>query len=77
MKVERFRKSKNKRAYIYHLTPDGIEAIGRFAFSFLKKKIREYDGLKEEIKYFNDLLEKTDTGVNDSELSSHLKRIIG
>ena len=76
IRVERFKNAKNKAAYIYHLTPNGIEAIGKLTFNFLKKKIREYDDLKEEIKILNDLLIKTDTDANDSELNRHLKRII-
>ena len=76
IRVERFKNSKNKTAYMYHLTPNGIEAIGKLTFNFLKKKIREYDDLKEEIKTLNDLFKKTDTDTNDSELNRHLKRII-
>jgi len=76
IRVERFKNSKNKTAYMYHLTPNGIEAIGKLTFNFLKKKIREYDELKEEIKTLNDLLKETDNNTNDSELNRHLKRII-
>ena len=76
IRVERFKNSKNKTAYMYHLTPNGIEAIGKLTFNFLKKKIREYDDLKEEIKNLNDLLKETDPDANDSELNKHLKRII-
>ena len=76
IRVERFKNSKNKTAYMYHLTPNGIEAIGKLTFNFLKKKIREYDDLKEEIKNLNDLLKETDPDSNDSELNRHLKRII-
>ena len=76
IRVERFKNAKNKAAYMYHLTPNGIEAIGKLTFNFLKKKIREYDDLKEEIKTLNDLLKETDTDSNDSELNRHLKRII-
>jgi len=76
IRVERFKNSKNKTAYMYHLTPNGIEAIGKLTFNFLKKKIREYDELKEEIKTLNDFFKKTDNNTNDSELNRHLKRII-
>jgi len=76
IRVERFKNAKNKAAYMYHLTPNGIEAIGKLTFNFLKKKIREYDDLKEEIITLNDLLKETDTDSNDSELNRHLKRII-
>lgn len=76
IRIERFKNSKNKSAYIYHLTPDGIEAIGKLTLNFLKRKIREYDDLKEEIKTLNGLLKEPDTYVNDSELKRHVKRII-
>ena len=76
IRVERFKNAKNKAAYMYHLTPNGIEAIGKLTFNFLKKKIREYDDLKEEIKTLNDLLKETDPDSNDLELNRHLKRII-
>jgi len=76
IRVERFKNAKNKAAYMYHLTPNGIEAIGKLTFNFLKKKIREYDDLKEEIITLNDLLKETDNDANDSELNRHLKRII-
>ena len=76
IRVERFKNSKNKSAYIYHLTPDGIEAIGKLALNFLKRKIREYDDLKEEIKTLNGLLKEPYTYANDSEWKRHVKRII-
>jgi len=76
IRVERFKNAKNKAAYMYHLTPNGIEAIGKLTFNFLKKKIREYDNLKEEIKTLNDFFKRIDTDDNDSELYRHLKRII-
>ena len=76
IRVERFKNAKNKAAYMYHLTPNGIDAIGKLTFNFLKKKIREYDDLKEEIKTLHDLFKETDTDANDSELNRHLKRII-
>ena len=76
IRVERFKNAKNKTAYMYHLTPAGIEAIGKLTFNFLKKKIREYDELKEEIKTLNELFKKTDIDANDSELNRNLKRII-
>jgi predicted ArsR family transcriptional regulator len=36
IRMERFRKAPSKAPYMYHLTPAGIEAIGRLAFRFLK-----------------------------------------
>lgn len=76
IRMERFRTSKNKSAYMYHLTPDGIEAIGRLAFSFLKRKIREYDALKREIETLNHLLQDIDPDLCKPELEHRLKGII-
>ena len=49
VKANNFRYSPNKLNYTYLLTPKGIEAKTRLAFSFLKRKIKEYEILKEEI----------------------------
>lgn len=49
VKVRNFRKSDNKRAYRYLLTPQGIEAKALIAVRFLKSKRAEYEALKAEI----------------------------
>ncbi len=49
VKVENFRKSSSKSAYLYYLTPMGIEKKARTTYLFLKKKIREYEWLAKEI----------------------------
>ncbi len=50
VKARNFRNSQNKRAYLYHLTPQGIEAKARIATRFLKRKMDEYERLKGEIE---------------------------
>lgn len=50
VKVENFRKSSNKIAYLYNLTPGGIEEKTRMTFLFLKRKTAEYEQLKLEIR---------------------------
>ena len=50
VKVNNFRNSQNKRAYIYCLTPQGIEARASIAVKFLKHKMEEYQALKAEIE---------------------------
>ena len=35
--------------YVYLLTPSGVEEKSRLTFSFLKRKIVEYEILKKEI----------------------------
>ena len=50
VKVNNFRNSQNKKAYIYCLTPKGIEARASITVKFLKHKMEEYQALKAEIE---------------------------
>jgi EPS-associated MarR family transcriptional regulator len=50
VKVQNFRKSDNKLAYAYLLTPQGIEAKARITARFLQRKRAEYEALKAEIE---------------------------
>jgi len=50
IKASRFRNSSNKTAYIYLLTPRGIEAKAGLTVRFLKAKLREYENLRAEIE---------------------------
>jgi EPS-associated MarR family transcriptional regulator len=49
IKITNFKQSPNKVGYAYLLTPKGIEEKSRLTFSFLKRKINEYEILKIEI----------------------------
>lgn len=49
IKARNFQNSNNKRAYLYILTPHGIEAKARISVAFLQRKIEEYEQLKQEI----------------------------
>lgn len=49
VKVHNFSQSKHKLGYVYLLTPSGIAEKSRLTASFLKRKMAEYDALKEEI----------------------------
>ena len=48
LKVENFRRSRNKLAYAYHLTPRGLAAKARITRRFLEIKQKEYEALREE-----------------------------
>jgi EPS-associated MarR family transcriptional regulator len=48
-KVSLFKNSKNKAAYMYLLTPRGIEQKARVTARFLQVKMREYEALSREI----------------------------
>lgn len=50
VKATNFTNSHNKTAYMYLLTPQGIEKKATLALKFLKLKIREYETLRAEIK---------------------------
>jgi EPS-associated MarR family transcriptional regulator len=50
IKARNFHNSNNKRAYLYKLTPIGIEAKARISVAFLRRKMDEYEHLKEEIE---------------------------
>jgi EPS-associated MarR family transcriptional regulator len=50
VKMTNFQKSKNKFKYIYLLTPRGISEKVTLTGLFLKRKMEEYDSLKDEIE---------------------------
>ncbi len=50
VKASRFTNSRNKAAYMYLLTPRGIEEKFRVTFMFLRIKLREYETLRDEIE---------------------------
>ncbi|MES9906220.1 MAG: hypothetical protein ABW168_26515 [Sedimenticola sp.] len=49
VKANNFRNSQHKRAYLYLLTPSGIEEKAELIVRFLHHKMAEYDALKVEI----------------------------
>jgi EPS-associated MarR family transcriptional regulator len=50
IKVDNFKKSNNKSAYLYYLTPKGAEEKARITYRFLCRKIKEYEYLEQEIR---------------------------
>jgi len=49
IKINNFKKNKNKLNYLYVLTPKGIDYRFKLTLRFMKKKMNEYDELKKEI----------------------------
>ena len=49
LKVENFRRSQNKLAYAYQLTPRGLAAKARITRRYLEIKRREYETLRAQI----------------------------
>lgn len=58
IKASNFRNSQNKLAYMYLLTPNGIEAKSNITLRFLKSKMQEYEILQAEISA---LMQETNT----------------
>jgi EPS-associated MarR family transcriptional regulator len=50
IKVDNFKKSDNKSTYLYYLTPRGAEEKARITYRFLKRKMKEYEHLEQEIR---------------------------
>lgn len=67
LKVSNFKNSKNKLAYMYLLTPRGIEEKSAITIRFLKAKVAEYETLSAEIKL---LMQEANTDL--SQFSAHL-----
>lgn len=51
IKARNFRNSSNKAAYAYFLTPKGMEEKATVTLRFLKRKMAEYESLREEIEH--------------------------
>jgi EPS-associated MarR family transcriptional regulator len=67
VKMDNFRRNPNKMGYVYLLTPSGIEEKARFAVSFLRLKLHEFDALKAEI-------ERLQLEVENSEAKAHVAK---
>ena len=49
IKIHNFHKNPNKSNYLYVLTPKGITEKTKLTINFMKRKMKEYDELKNEI----------------------------
>ena len=50
VKIENFKKNPKKINYIYVLTPKGITQKTKLTLNFMKRKMKEFDELKKELK---------------------------
>ena len=50
LKARNFKNSRNKLAYMYQLTPKGIEEKSQLTLEFLRRKIGEVEKLQAEIR---------------------------
>ncbi len=60
IKANNFRRSDNKLAYLYLLTPKGVTAKARLTRDYLARKEVEYVALKQEIETMRAELAKPD-----------------
>ena len=49
VKIDNFKKNPNKINYFYVLTPKGISKKTQMTINFMKRKMKEYDELKQEV----------------------------
>jgi EPS-associated MarR family transcriptional regulator len=59
IKLTNFKKANNKYAYLYVLTPHGMEEKAVITYRFLKRKMKEYDALEHEIRMLKQELDST------------------
>jgi|TARA_B100001964_G_scaffold217791_1_gene258213 EPS-associated MarR family transcriptional regulator len=50
VKIKNFKKNPKKLNYIYILTPKGVSEKTKLTLNFMRRKIKEYDELKREVK---------------------------
>ena len=74
IKFQNFYNNKKKSAYIYFLTPQGIEEKAEVTYRFLQRKIKEYENIKVEIETLKDEaafskeVRTNEIGVKDSDV---------
>ena len=64
LKVNNFRNNQNKSAYLYLLTPNGVEEKTKVTLRFMQYKMDEYKTLKQEIKVLQ--LEAARAGLSEA-----------
>ena len=52
VKIENFKKNPKKLNYFYVLTPKGIAEKTKLTLNFMRRKMKEYDELKKELKKY-------------------------
>jgi EPS-associated MarR family transcriptional regulator len=66
IKAKNFKNSRNKLAYSYLLTPNGIEAKAHITARFLRRKIGEYEAIKAEIEQLTAEVEGQPNGAGET-----------
>jgi EPS-associated MarR family transcriptional regulator len=66
IKAANFTNSQNKAAYMYLLTPGGVEQKAILAVQFLQVKMAEYEALRVEIKRMRREAKATQAGAREA-----------
>ncbi len=67
VKIHNFRNNQNKWVYAYFLTPRGFAEKTALMGAFLKRKMQEYQSLKEEIEALSrEFVEAEESGFEDA-----------
>ncbi len=67
IKAERFKNSRNKIAYAYLLTPQGIERKATIAVRFLKRKTAEFEAIQRELEQLREEVAQLQGAAADEE----------
>lgn len=62
IKASNFKNSQNRTAYMYLLTPRGLEEKAQLTLRYLQTKMREYEALRLEIEELRRETEVGDSG---------------
>ena len=69
LKATNFRNSQNKLAYLYKLTPKGIEEKASIMMRFLKQKMQEHEHLQRQIEQLRNDISKESTNLDRFSIS--------
>ena len=61
IKIKRFKSAPSKIPYTYMLTPHGLEEKTKITLNFLKRKLTEYEEIKQQIKEITKEVEKDES----------------
>ncbi len=67
VKARNFRKSNNKRAYAYYLTPRGIREKAAVTARYLAMRMEEYERIRREIEQLSAELEENSPAAGDQQ----------
>ena len=67
IKANNFKNCQNKIAYLYLLTPRGIEEKAKITYHFLRRKTEEYERLEKEIQDLQKEVDLLDKSVSEGQ----------